>query len=133
MKDSKRYTVTVLQVVFVLTGDCNNRTSPEYTVYEKIAAASSGQVFHLKKSDVNQVLDFVRKTLDSRRENLLVVTNVSPTNKSPHKVAIDSSLDQFTISVSGTNPKIDVVNPEGEHINEPPKIEQILDLENIQV
>lgn len=133
MKDSKRYTVTVLQVVFVLTGDCNNRTSPEYTVYEKIAAASSGQVFHLKKSDVNQVLDFVRKTLDSRRENLLVVTNVSPTNKSPHKVAIDNSLDQFTISVSGTNPKIDVVNPEGEHINEPPKIEQILDLENIQV
>ncbi|KPJ19296.1 Hemicentin-2 [Papilio machaon] len=43
------------QVVFVLTGHCNDVKRQTYKVYQQVATASSGQVFNLNKTNVHNI------------------------------------------------------------------------------
>lgn len=143
-----------LQVVFVMTGDCNNTSHPGYKAYEQIASTSSGQVFLLKKSQVNQVccslcpngcnviynhakrnncirtrrlarnyvpftiyiwlqvLNFVRVAVQSRKVNLLS-KDLLKEDTAEFEVPIDSKLQDLTLSVSGPNPRVVLIDPDG--------------------
>jgi hemicentin len=87
-------------VVFVMTGDCGNRSAPGYKVFEKIAAASFGQVFHLEKSHVNTVLEYVRHSVAQRKIHLLYeVRENGQTHISA--IPIDAHMTELTLSLSG--------------------------------
>ncbi|KDR12788.1 hypothetical protein L798_13365, partial [Zootermopsis nevadensis] len=119
------------QVVFVMTGDCGDNKHVGYQVFEKIASTSSGQVYHINKTDVDEVLKFVRMSLQSRKVNLLSVNKPGPSTDE-HDLFIDESLQEFTVSVSGLNPQIGVMNPEGKPVQGPPKLNTVLSLQNIK-
>ncbi|XP_046985732.1 hemicentin-1-like [Schistocerca americana] len=128
------------KVVFILTGDCNDTDKPNYQVYEDIAATSLGQVFHLNKTDVKQVLNYVRESfgLDSYDDNeqkvdLLSVNKPNATKDEQHNLYIDESVKEFTVSVSGKNSELALVNPDGEDIKGPPKANPLLNLKNVKV
>ncbi|XP_038063967.1 hemicentin-1-like isoform X2 [Patiria miniata] len=121
------------QVVFVMTGDCGNHSHPGFKAYEQIAATSSGQVFLLNKSDVDEVLKFVEISLQSRKVNL-IGTNHEEGTITAHSLPIDSRLSQITLSVSGTNPFIELHDPTGRKISVgDPGVEKQLDLDNVYI
>ncbi|PSN35037.1 hypothetical protein C0J52_19154 [Blattella germanica] len=119
------------RVVFVMTGDCGDNTHVGYKVFEKIATTSSGQIYSLNKTDVEKVLQYVRTTLQSRNVNLLSVNKPGP-SKDKHNVFVDETLQEITVSVSGQNPQIDVVDPRGKPVNGSPQINTVLNLPNIK-
>nr|CAD7197525.1 unnamed protein product [Timema douglasi] len=120
------------QIVFVLTGHCNDLNHEGYLAYEKIAATSSGQVFHINKKNVEEILRFVRHSLNSRRVNLLSVTGAANMT-GEHELSVDESLSEFTVSVSGHRPVVNVTDPAGLPVTGPPKLHPLVNLENVTV
>uniref|UniRef100_A0A914H3L7 Ig-like domain-containing protein n=1 Tax=Globodera rostochiensis TaxID=31243 RepID=A0A914H3L7_GLORO len=87
-------------VVFVMTGDCGNRSAPGYKVFERIAAASFGQVFHLEKSHVNTVLEYVRHAVSQRKVHILYeVREHGQTHTT--LVPVDAFVSELTLSLAG--------------------------------
>ncbi|KAK6167247.1 hypothetical protein SNE40_021325 [Patella caerulea] len=105
------------QVVFVLTGDCGNHTHKGFQAYKDIASTSSGQVFLLEKSKVNEVLEFVRQAVNARKVNLMSVDQDTGRTQI-FDIPIDTKLQEVTFSVSGTQPRITLINPKGKRLEE---------------
>ncbi|GFS46965.1 hemicentin-1 [Trichonephila inaurata madagascariensis] len=120
------------QVVFVMTGDCGNHSHPGYQAYERIASTSSGQVFHLMKSDVDEVLNFVRVSLQARKVNLFAIDR-NAGDLREFEFDVDGSLREFTVSVSGESPVITVINSKGEVIDQTKGLFELLNHKNISI
>ncbi|XP_060069782.1 hemicentin-1-like [Ylistrum balloti] len=120
------------QVVFVLTGDCGDPTHEGYKAYEKIASTSSGQVFLLRKNQVNQVLNFVKVAVQARKVNLMSV-DVPESSSQMYELPIDSKLQEITVSVSGETPDIEIRGPDDRKMTVFSGLNELLDLRNAKV
>ncbi|XP_047609819.1 hemicentin-1 isoform X2 [Phacochoerus africanus] len=117
------------QVVFVLTGDCDDRSHIGYRVYEEIASTSSGQVFHLDKKQVNEVLKWVEEAVQASKVHLLSTDHLEQAVNT-WKIPFDPSLKEVTVSLSGPSPVIEIRNPLGKLIKKGFGLTELLNIHN---
>uniref|UniRef100_A0A8D2ZR19 Hemicentin-1 n=1 Tax=Scophthalmus maximus TaxID=52904 RepID=A0A8D2ZR19_SCOMX len=117
------------QVVFVLTGDCGDRSQPGYRAYEEIAATSSGQIFHLDKQQVNEVLKWVEETIQALKVHLLS-SNHDSAQENQWEVPFDPSLREVTVSLSGPAPQIELRDPFGRVVGVEQGLKELLNIPN---
>ncbi|CAB3399927.1 unnamed protein product [Caenorhabditis bovis] len=126
-------------VVFVMTGDCGNRTHPGFKTYEKIAAASFGQVFHLEKSDVSTVLEYVRHAVKQKKVHMMYEARERG-GTTVRGIPVDKHLSELTISLSGDKDDSDVLDiairdPRGHHVDKQTYSREggTIDLKNVKL
>ncbi|XP_051581270.1 hemicentin-1-like isoform X1 [Myxocyprinus asiaticus] len=117
------------QVVFVLTGDCDDRSHIGYKVYEEIASTSSGQVFHLDKKQVNEVLKWVEEAVQSSKVHLLSTDHQSGLTNT-WQIPFDPSLKEVTVALSGLAPNIEIRNSQGKLIGTKEGLSELLHIPN---
>ncbi|XP_044528060.1 hemicentin-1 [Gracilinanus agilis] len=117
------------QVVFVLTGDCDDRGHIGYKVYEEIASTSSGQIFHLDKKQVNEVLKWVEEAVQASKVHLLSTDHLEKA-ANIWQIPFDPSLKEVTVSLSGPSPLIEIRNPLGKLIKKGFGLNELLNIHN---
>ncbi|XP_035900028.1 hemicentin-1-like [Anopheles stephensi] len=116
-------------ITFLLTGFCDGKASPGYQVMNNIASASNGQVFDLRKDQIEEVLLAIRSTMDIDHVPLKAIESALPKH---HDIDlnVDSTLREFSVSVAGVKPTIEILDPQHAPYN---GTRDVLNLENIRV
>ncbi|XP_075038771.1 hemicentin-1 [Mixophyes fleayi] len=117
------------QVVFVLTGDCDDRSHVGYKIYEEIASTSSGQVFHLDKKQVNEVLKWVEEAVQASKVHLVSTDHLSGASNT-WEIPFDPSLKEVTVSLSGPSPEIKLYDPLGRQMKLETGLNELLNIFN---
>uniref|UniRef100_A0A182R2D1 Cell adhesion molecule n=1 Tax=Anopheles funestus TaxID=62324 RepID=A0A182R2D1_ANOFN len=116
-------------ITFLLTGFCDGKSTPGYQVMNNIAAASNGQVFDLRKDQIEEVLLAIRSTMDIDHVPLKAIDSALP-KQHDIDLNVDSTLREFSVSVAGVKPMIEILDPQHEPYN---RTRDVLNLENIRV
>uniref|UniRef100_A0A182Q292 Cell adhesion molecule n=1 Tax=Anopheles farauti TaxID=69004 RepID=A0A182Q292_9DIPT len=116
-------------ITFLLTGFCDGKSSPGYQVMNNIAAASNGQVFDLRKDQIEEVLLAIRNSMDIDHVPLEAIDSAKP-KKHEIGLNVDGTLREFSVSVAGVKPTIEILDPHHDPYN---KTKDVLNLENIRV
>ncbi|CAG11611.1 unnamed protein product [Tetraodon nigroviridis] len=110
-------------------GDCDDRTHSGYKAYEEIASTSSGQVFHLDKKQVNEVLKWVEEAVQSSKVHLLSSDHLGGVANT-WQLPFDPSLKEVTVSLSGPAPDIEIRNPQGKPVGKSDGLTELLHIPN---
>ncbi|KAF9796157.1 hypothetical protein SFRURICE_010166 [Spodoptera frugiperda] len=101
------------QIVFILTGECFGRTGADYEVYHQLAEATSGQVFHMMKDDVKDILKYIEESITGIGSKL-VDTKLPPGYDKKITYDVDAHTGDVLIALTGKSPIIgDVIGPDG--------------------
>jgi hypothetical protein len=101
--------------------NCN--TDPEISVYEQLAK-NSNNVFYLKKKEFVDVLEVVKNIIDSAP-----IMCKDFEQNTTNTLIIDSNLKDFIVTLTGSNPKIMIIDPKGTRYATKP----ILSLNEVQI
>ncbi|XP_077294196.1 hemicentin-1-like [Arctopsyche grandis] len=126
----------MIRVMFLLMHDICLEDEEEnltYKVYEKIAEASSGQLFVMSNiTDVSSILNFVNtETVEVDVVDLETIESPSGYNQK-HMVEVDASMKKISAVVSGRKPELYVINPAGKVVTDEKQVVTTLNLTNIK-
>ncbi|CAH2087945.1 unnamed protein product [Euphydryas editha] len=102
-----------IQVNFLLTGECKRFKPIQYDVYKDITKATSGQIFHSKKDDVNKIIKYIIETVKYKRTILARKDTKEGENKI--QFSVDSKIHNVLIAVSPA-PHYEVIDSDGNFI-----------------
>ncbi|XP_045778362.1 hemicentin-1-like [Maniola jurtina] len=104
------------QVTFLLTGLCDDTTTPDYVVFEKLSEATSGQVFNIERDDVNKVIDYIIEMIKHKKTTLDKKTfRIGDSNK--HMTfTVDSKIWDVMVSVSAAHPEFRILGPDNTEV-----------------
>ena len=120
------------RVIFVLTGDCGNASSPGLRVYQDIAFSSSGLVFNIRKRDVGEMLKAVEKSLQANKVNILS-TNTPRAASTDYQVVVDPGLRQLMVAVSGKDCRLELRDPDGFLFTRQRGLQELLSLKSAKI
>ncbi|CAK1589084.1 unnamed protein product [Parnassius mnemosyne] len=119
-----------IQIVFVISGMCrkHNATSPGYQVYEKLAESTLGHIFTVGKSQVEELLNYVARVVESRKTEL-ARKKFPPGYGYKFNCTVDSAVSALDVSVTGNRPSVNITDDDGNIV----KVNNIVNISKVKV